>query len=151
MKNDKRIAITLPSMDTQRLMILEMETEKAITTLKSNLLEKKFPKADGVNYAELDERIFLTQDQGWVAPPSDLVDAWFNQVKELFDEYRSDRKLGNLLGLQGDSADRRIRAYRKGSEVIPYGIWRNFLEVTGRVTPEIKPVLGIFDMEQNDE
>lgn len=151
MKNDKEISITLPSMDAQRLMILEMETEKAITTLKSNLLGKKFPKADGVDYASLDEHIFLTQDQGWVAPPSDLVDAWFNQVKELFYEYRSDRKLGNLLGLQGDSADRRIRAYRKGSEVIPYGIWRNFLEITGRVTPEIKPVLGIFDMEQNDE
>ncbi|EBP7231750.1 hypothetical protein ACV75_16870 [Salmonella enterica] len=151
MKNDKEISITLPSMDAQRLMILEIETEKAITTLKSNLLEQKFPKADGVDYAELDERIFLTQDQGWVAPSSDLVDAWFNQVKKLFSEYSSDRKLGNLLGLQGESADRRIRAYRKGSEVIPYGIWRNFLEITGRVTPEIKPVLGVFDMEHPNE
>ena len=144
----KEINMPLPSMDAQRLMILEMETEKAITTLKSNLLGQKFDKADGVDYAALDERIFLTQDQGWIAPPSDLVDAWFNQVKELFAEYRTDRKLGNLLGLQGESADRRIRAYRKGSEVIPYGIWRNFLEITGRVTPEIKPVLGIFDIEK---
>jgi hypothetical protein len=145
---NKEISITLPSMDVQRLMILEMDTEKAISTLKSNLLGQRFPKADGVDYAALDERIFLTQDQGWVAPPPNLVDAWFNQVKELFTEYHSDRKLGNLLGLHGDSADRRIRAYRKGSEAVPYGIWRNFLEITGRVIPEIKPVLGLFDMER---
>lgn len=147
MKKNKEIAISLPSMDAQRLIILEMETDKAITTLKSNLLERRYPKADGVDYAAIDERIFLTPDQGWIAPPPSLINAWFNQVKERFDEYRSDGKLGNLLGLQGDSADRRIRAYRKGDEVIPYGIWRNFLEVTGRVAPYIKPVIGIFDVD----
>ncbi|KFX10725.1 hypothetical protein JV34_22645 [Pectobacterium atrosepticum] len=147
MKNNKEVTIPLPSMDTQRLMILEMDTEKAITILKSNLLGKRFSKADGIDYSALDERIFFTQDQGWVAPPPELIDAWFNQVKNLFTEYSSDRKLGNLLGLQGDSADRRIRAYRKGSEVIPYGIWRNFLELTGRVAVDVRPVIGLFDID----
>lgn len=147
MKNDKEISINLPSMDAQRLIILEMETDKAISTLKSNLLERKYPKADGVDYAAIDERIFVTLDQGWIAPPPSLINAWFNQVKERFDEYRSDGKLGYLLGLQGDNADRRIRAYRNGDEVIPYSIWRNFLEVTGRVAPYIKPVIGIFDVD----
>lgn len=147
MKKDKEIIIPLPSIHTQRLMILEMDTEQAILTLKSNLSGQHFPKVDSVDYASLDERVFLTQDQGWIAPPHDLVDAWFNQVKEIFPEYRSDAKLGSLLGLHGGSADRRIRAYRNGDEAIPYGIWRKFLELTGRVIPEIKPVLGLFDME----
>jgi hypothetical protein len=60
------------------------------------------------------------------------------------------RKLGFLLGLQGRSADRRIRAYRNGAEIIPYGIWRTFLELTGRVVVDVKPVLGLFDSESFD-
>lgn len=146
MKNNKEVIIPLPSMEAQRLMILEMDTEKAISTLKRNLLGVHYPKAEGVDYARIDARVFLTLDQGWVPPQPELVNAWFNQVKFSFKEYQSDAKLGYLLGLQGNSADRRIRAYRKGDEAVPYGIWRAFLELTGRVTPEIKPVLGLFDM-----
>ncbi|WP_407200912.1 hypothetical protein [Enterobacter cloacae] len=67
-----------------------------------------------------------------------LIDAWFNQLKAHFKEYGSDAKLGVLLGLQGRSADRRIRAYRNGAEIIPYGIWRTFLELTGRVVVDVK-------------
>ncbi|MCP6645563.1 hypothetical protein NL493_25595 [Klebsiella pneumoniae] len=147
MSANKEVTIPLVSMNNQRLIIMEMETEKAIATLKGNLLGKRFPKADGVDYTSLDERIFLTQDQGWVAPPSDIVDAWFTQVKSLFSEYGTDEKLGKLLGIQGSNADRRIRAYRNGSETIPYGIWRNFLVLTGRVTPHVPAVIGVFDAE----
>lgn len=143
---DKKIEIALPSMKAQRLMILEKDTEIAVTTLKSNLLGVEFPKADGVNYSAIDARVFLTVEQGWVAPDHELVNAWFNQVKDNFSDYRTDAKLGNLLGLHGGGADRRIRAYRNGDETIPYGIWRKFLELTGRVVPEVKPVLGLFDM-----
>lgn len=143
---DKKIEISLPSMKAQRLMILEKDTEIAVTTLKSNLLGVEFPKADGVNYSAIDARVFLTVEQGWVAPDHELVNAWFNQVKDNFSDYRTDEKLGNLLGLLGGGAARRIRAYRNGDETIPYGIWRKFLELTGRVVPEVKPVLGLFDM-----
>lgn len=146
MKNNKEISISLPSLSDQRFSILQNATEKAIADLRRNLFAERFPRADGVNYSSIDERVFLTQEQGWVPPSPELINAWFEQVKELFDDYSSDAKLGTLLGLNGKHPDRRIRAYRKGDEEIPYGIWRNFLELTGRVVPDIRPVLGIFDI-----
>ncbi|EBZ6776922.1 hypothetical protein GQG94_004729 [Salmonella enterica] len=147
MSNKKEISISLPSLDQQRFLILKADTEQAISILKENMGGKKFPKTEGVNYLTIDPRIFNTIEQGWVPPTSEIIDAWFTQVKTLFNEYGSDGKLGVLLGLQGRSADRRIRAYRNGDEVIPYGVWRTFLELTGRAVVDVKPVLGIFDSE----
>lgn len=145
MSNKREISIQLPSLDEQRLLILKADTDRAISILKDNLNGKAFPKVDSVDYKAIDPRVFNTIEQGWVAPPAYLIDAWFSQLKSLFKEYGSDSKLGNLLGLQGRSADRRIRAYRSGAEIIPYGIWRTFLELTGRVIVDVRPVLGIFD------
>jgi len=147
MANKTGITINLPSLEEQRLMILKADTERAVSVLKDNLNAKEFPKANSVDYKAIDPRIFNTLEQGWIAPPAYLIDAWFNQLKTTFKEYSSDGKLGSLLGLQGSSADRRIRAYRNGAETIPYGIWRTFLELTGRVVVDVKPVLGRFDSE----
>ncbi|EPX6645141.1 hypothetical protein ABK669_22585 [Enterobacter hormaechei] len=144
------ISIELPPLDKQRLLVLKADTERAITILKANLNAKSFPKVENIDYTTIDPRIFNTLEQGWTAPPAFLIDAWFNQLKALFKEYGSDAKLGVLLGLQGRSADRRIRAYRNGAEIIPYGIWRTFLELTGRVVVDVKPVLGLFDSESFD-
>ncbi|ELK8463435.1 MULTISPECIES: hypothetical protein [Enterobacteriaceae] len=147
MSNKNEISINLPSLDQQRFFILKSDTEQAISMLKKNLDGKPFPKVENINYSTIDQRIFCTIEQGWVAPPSELIDAWFTQVKNNFIEYGTDGKLGSLLGLQGRSADRRIRAYRNGAEIIPYGVWRTFLELTGRVVVDVKPVLGVFDCE----
>lgn len=146
MGNKKEISLPLPSLDEQRLMVLNADTEQAIFILNENLNANTFPPADGIDYASLDPRIFNTLEQGWIAPSPEVINAWFNQVKGLFSEYSSDGKLGALLGLQGNSADRRIRAYRNGAETIPYGIWRKFLELTGRAVVDVRPVLGIFDI-----
>ncbi|EGH9360804.1 hypothetical protein IFG57_003966 [Salmonella enterica] len=145
MPNKIGISIDLPSLEEQRLMILKADTARAISVLKANLRAKSFPKVDDIDYKSIDPRIFNTIEQGWIAPPAYLIDAWFNQLKTTFKEYSSDGKLGSLLGLQGSSADRRIRAYRNGAETIPYGIWRTFLELTGRVIVDVRPVLGRFD------
>ncbi|WP_240769938.1 hypothetical protein [Pantoea agglomerans] len=142
------IEIDMPGMDVQRHAVLEMETKEAIEKLNKNLTALHFPKCEAVDYSKIDVRVFNTLEQGWIAPPAELVDAWFSQVKSTFKEFRSDEKLGFLLGLRGQSADRRIRAYRKGDEAIPYGIWRNFLVITGRAVQEIPTALGIFDMEE---
>ncbi|MEA5720371.1 hypothetical protein ONQ97_25970, partial [Salmonella enterica subsp. enterica serovar Virginia] len=42
-------------------------------------------------------------------------------------------KLGILLGLTGNT-DRRIRSFRNGERPVPYGVWRRFLIITGRVS-----------------
>lgn len=64
---------------------------------------------------------------------------WFKQFTLTFPEYRSDEKIAHLLGLHSKIGDRRIRAFRNGDQPIPYGLWRRFLELTGRVNQEITP------------
>jgi len=145
MCSKEKISIDLPGLDEQQSFILEQETQQAIDTLKNNLLAERYPKSRMVDYGSIDPRVYLSQERGWQPPPPELIDAWFTQVKSLFTDYSSDEKLGNLLGIHGKNGGRRIRAYRNGDEVIPYGVWRKFLELTGRVAPDIRPVLGIFD------
>ncbi|MEA7931654.1 hypothetical protein ONJ16_26040, partial [Salmonella enterica subsp. enterica serovar Montevideo] len=42
---------------------------------------------------------------------AEVVNAWFEHFKTSFPEYKSDKKLGILLGLTGNT-DRRIRSFR---------------------------------------
>lgn len=69
---------------------------------------------------------------------------WLKQFTLTFPEYRSDEKIAHLLSLHSKIGGRRIRAFRNGDQPIPYGLWRRFLELTGRVNQEITPVLGFF-------
>lgn len=85
-----------------------------------------------------------TQDSGWLPPHADLVHAWFEQFKHHFPGYGTDEKLAHLLGLRAKNVDRRIRAFKNGDQPIPYGLWRRFLVLTGRVNQEIIPVMGFF-------
>ncbi|MEA7931569.1 hypothetical protein ONJ16_24865, partial [Salmonella enterica subsp. enterica serovar Montevideo] len=74
----------------------------------------------------------------------EVVNAWFEHFKTSFPEYKSDKKLGILLGLTGNT-DRRIRSFRNGERPVPYGVWRRFLIITGRVSQEIIPVIAHID------
>ena len=40
----------------------------------------------------------------------------------------------------------KVSKYRNGEKPIPYGVWRKFLVITGRVKQEIYPVMGVFDI-----
>ena len=61
--------------------------------------------------------------------------------QDVFPEYGTDARLAALLGL---SSDRRVREYKSGAKAVPYGVWRHFLVITGRVPQDVVPVLGIF-------
>lgn len=148
MKNE--IKITLPSLNMQRMEIFKKGVEESINALQRNATAAPYPKAKAVDYSTLDERYFLTVEQGWIVPPHKLVNAWFEQFKSTFPEYGSDSSLAALLGIHSNGASRRIREYRNGEKPIPYGIWRKFLVITGRVPQEITPVFGVFDTEGND-
>ncbi|MDS4101232.1 hypothetical protein RJY75_26300 [Escherichia coli] len=144
------IKITLPSIKLQRMEIFKQGIEQSILALQENAAAAPYPKAKAVDYSSLDERYFLTVEQGWIAPPHKLVNAWFEQFKSTFPEYGSDSSLATLLGIHSNGASRRIREYRNGEKPIPYGIWRKFLVLTGRAPQEIIPVFGVFDTEGND-
>ncbi|MDL5838934.1 hypothetical protein QSW42_25035 [Escherichia coli] len=146
----KEIKITLPSINEQRMEIFKNGIDEAISALRENATAAPYPKAKAVDYSTLDERYFLTVEQGWVAPPHTLVNAWFEQFKSTFPEYGSDSSLAALLGNHSNGASRRIREYRNGEKPIPFGIWRKFLVLTGRAPQEIIPVFGVFDTEGND-
>ncbi|EIE7418003.1 hypothetical protein LDT93_004409 [Salmonella enterica] len=147
MKNE--IKITLPSLNMQRMEIFKKGIEQSILALQSNAAAAPYPKAKTVDYSTLDERYFLTVEQGWIAPSHSLVNAWFEQFKSNFPEYGSDSSLAVLLGIHSNGASRRIREYRNGEKPIPYGIWRKFLVITGRVPQEIYPVFGVFDTRED--
>lgn len=148
MKDKNIISFDVPDVSEQRIFLLEQGVDEGIKILKNNLTARRFPKSKQVDYNALSDKFFLTQEQGWSAPPGALVDAWFEQFKSSFPEYGSDEKLANLLGIRSKGASRQIRAFRSGEKDIPYGIWRRFLVITGRVSQEIYPVLGIFDIDE---
>ncbi|WP_238556031.1 hypothetical protein [Dickeya sp. NCPPB 3274] len=138
------MTIDLPDLKTQKDIVRQDSTNKAIEQLKKNL------DAPHIEFLGFDHRRYgdghLKMESDWTPPSPELVNAWFEHFKNTFPGYESDKKLGELLGLKGN-ADRRIRSFRNGERPIPYGIWRRFLIITGRVYQEIIPVIAIVDDE----
>ncbi|HEN3452045.1 TPA: hypothetical protein U5D73_004559 [Yersinia enterocolitica] len=141
------ITIDLPDMNQQRLLLLRDGAERGREALRQNLNAPHFPAVPHLDVAAFGDKHLRTESEGWEAPVPELVNAWFSQFQETFQDYASEPKLAALLGLQGKQGDRRIRAFKSGDMPVPYGIWRHFLVITGRVSQEIIPVMGIFDMD----
>nr|WP_133462496.1 hypothetical protein [Scandinavium goeteborgense] len=131
-------------------MMLKEGAEAGCKALRDNLDAPQYGTAPDAPAALCEGKHLLTEREGWQPPAPELVNTWFTHFQTCFPEYGSDNKLAALLGLNGNNAGRRIRAYCAGETAIPYGIWRRFLVFTGRVSQEIIPVLGIFDMQQSD-
>ena len=93
------IKIDLPSIKLQRMEIFKQGIEQSILALQSNAAAAPYPKAKAVDYSTLDERYFLTVEQGWIAPPHSLVNAWFEQFKSTFPEYGSESGVSSLSSL----------------------------------------------------
>lgn len=131
--------IALPAITEQQKLIFEASITEAIAQLQAN---KSAPAVAG--QTEIDESAYprthlLREREGWEPPHPDIVGAYFRHFQRLFADFDSDRKLALLLGV---SSDRRIRDFKQGRP-IPYGIWRKFLVITGRVAQEIIPVLVV--------
>ncbi|OVZ83554.1 hypothetical protein CBW54_15835 [Yersinia kristensenii] len=138
------INIDIPDIEEQRKIVFADNVEKSCAALRNNLNAPHFPPAPGIDVKAYGTRHLLTEDQGWEPPAPELVYALFEQFKNTFPEYNSDKKLAALLGLQ-TSGDRRIRSFKSGEQSVPYGVWRRFLVLTGRVNQEIIPVMGFFN------
>lgn len=136
--------IELPSLAEQRRIVFAGNVEKGCDALKQNLNAPHIPGGINIDLSRYGERHLRTEEEGWEAPAPELVCALFEQFKDAFPAYNSDRKLAELLGLHS-SGDRRIRTFKNGERPVPYGVWRRFLVLTGRVNQEIIPVLGFFD------
>ncbi|WP_337049988.1 hypothetical protein [Serratia fonticola] len=136
--------IDLPSIEEQKRIVFADNVEKSCAVLRNNLAAPHYQPEPGVNAGAYGSKHLLTEEQGWEPPAPALVNALFEQFKYTFPEYNSDKKLATLLGLQ-TSGDRRIRSFKSGERTVPYGIWRKFLVLTGRVNQEIIPVMGFFD------
>lgn len=136
--------IELPSLAEQRRIVFESNVEKSCKTLRENLNAPHFKSLTDIDLSAYGDRHLRTENDGWEPPAAELVYALFEQFKSTFPDYDSDRKLALLLGLQ-TSGDRRIRTFKNGERPVPYGVWRRFLVITGRVNQEIIPVLGFFD------
>lgn len=136
--------IDLPSIEDQQELIFQEATKEAISQLEANLSAPRYPAQDLVDESLYPRTHLLRENQGWEAPAPEIVKAYFRHFQNHFSEYGTDAKLAVLLGMVGGGNDRRIRAFKDGSKKAPYGIWRRFLVLTGRVPQEVIPVLGIM-------
>lgn len=135
-----------PRMILHNNIVHQENVRKAIVELEKGLNAARMSGPASFNYRDYSIKHLLTEAEGWEAPAHEVVNAWFEHFKSNFPEYSSDLKLGKLLGLKGNSgnSDRRMRAFRLGERPVPYGIWRRFLVMTGRVSQEIIPVMVII-------
>jgi hypothetical protein len=136
--------IDLPSIEDQQELIFQEATKEAISQLEANLNAPRYPVQDLVDESLYPRTHLLRENEGWEAPAPEIVKAYFRHFQNHFSEYNTDVKLAVLLGMVGGGNDRRIRAFKDGSKKTPYGIWRRFLVLTGRVPQEVIPVLGIM-------
>lgn len=139
-----KIEIPMPAIPDQQAFIFKAATEAAIQQLQANLNAPVLPGLSEFDLAFDDHAHLLRENEGWVAPSNDLVDAYFKHFQKAFPEHGTDAKLAKLLGLLGQSSDRRIREYKQGRYKVPYNVWRRFLVITGRAPQEIIPVLAFM-------
>lgn len=133
--------IDMPSIAEQQQIIYQAGLNEAVAQLEANKAAKVLP-----GQKEVDESLFprthlLRDSEGWEPPHPDIVGAYFRHFQGHFPEYGTDAKLAALLGL---SSDRRIRDFKAGSVKVPYGVWRKFLVMTGRVTQDIIKVFAVM-------
>lgn len=139
------IEIDLPDMGSQKEFVRRENVHRAVAELEKGLNAPRMRGPESFNYRDYSTRHLLTEAEGWEPPVHEVVNAWFEHFKSNFPEYSSDKKLGQLLGLAGSNVDRQMRKFRFGERRVPYGIWRRFLVITGRVSQEIIPVLVIIE------
>lgn len=133
--------IKIPSIQAQQRFIFEQGTRDGIRQLEQNL------NAPEVQDLGIDESQYsndhLLPEGRWKPPHADIVGAYLDQFKR-HTEYKTDKAVAEFLGLRGNNAERRIRAYRDGSDSPPFGVWRRLLVATGRVPQEIIPVIAFM-------
>jgi hypothetical protein len=139
-----KIDIPLPSIAEQQSAIFEAATEAGIQQLRDNLSAPRLPGPSDFDEGQFPRTHLLREHEGWASPPHEVVGAYFRHFQNAFPEHGTDKTLARLLGLRGQSADRRIREFKSGSYKVPYGVWRHFLVLTGRVPQDIVPVLAFM-------
>lgn len=135
------MVIELPDIATQQAMIFEEGTKAAIAQLKANLDAPRVSPQTEVDESQYPRTHLLREREGWEPPHPDVIGAYFRHFQSHFKEYGTDAKLADLLGL---STNRRVRAFKEGSTPVPYGVWRHFLVMTGRVPQDVIPVLAFM-------
>lgn len=134
--------INLPDIKAQKKFIFEESTKEAIRILNANLKAPNFPAITEIDENNYSRAHLLREHEGWEPPHQDIVGAYFRQFQEVFPVYGTDAKLAHFLGL---SSDRRVREFKNGDRKVPYGVWRKFLVVTGRVPQDVLKVEGYFE------
>jgi len=134
-----KIEIPLPSIAEQQEAVFQAATEAAIRQLRANLNAPRLPGQTELDEDQYSRAHLLREHEGWEPPSPDVVGAYFRHFQVGFPEHGTDGKLARLLGL---SSDRRVRDYKQGVRKVPYGVWRHFLVLTGRVPQDIIPVLA---------
>lgn len=136
--------IDLPGLAEQRKFIFEESTKAAIAQLKKNMKAEVLPPQSELDESKYPNTHLLRDTDGFEAPHPDIVGAYFRHFQSHFPEYDTDKKLGVLIGVNSNHSDRRVREFKSGATKVPYGIWRRFLVLTGRVPQDVLPILAFM-------
>ncbi|MCK9759891.1 hypothetical protein LT708_25195 [Pseudomonas syringae pv. syringae] len=135
------LEIKMPSIAAQQEAIFEQATMAGVSQMVANLKAPRFPGQSTVDESTMNRTWLLRESEGYEPPPPEIIEAYFRHFQQCFSDYSTDEKLAKLLGL---SSTRRVREYKKGERTIPYGVWRTFLVITGRVPQDIIKVLAFM-------
>ncbi|WP_434598562.1 hypothetical protein M1D58_27320 (plasmid) [Pseudomonas sp. R4-76] len=135
------MVIELPDIAAQQALVFEEGTRDGVVQLMANLHAPRLPPQSEIDENRYPRTHLLREREGWEPPHPDVVGAYFRHFQSHFKEYGTDAKLAALLGL---SSDRRVRGFKEGSITVPYGVWRHFLVLTGRVPQDVVQVLAFM-------
>ncbi|MEE5177071.1 hypothetical protein V2K54_25505 [Pseudomonas alliivorans] len=135
------LEIKMPSISAQQESIFEEATMAGVNQMVANLKAPRLPGQSNVDETTMNRTWLLREGEGYESPPPEIIEAYFRHFQNFFPDYSTDEKLADLLGL---SSARRIREYKKGERTIPFGVWRHFLIITGRVPQDIIKVLAFM-------
>lgn len=135
------IKIELPAVSEQRIEVYKYQIEQACEALRANLDAPVINVKSEHNEDQYNRDHLKKAEEGWSPPAPEIVEAWIRQFQNTFPMYGTDKQLASLLGITRYHS---LREWRLGEKTVPYGIWRQFLVITGRVVQDITPVMGFF-------
>lgn len=135
--------ITLPDIQSQQRFVLQASIEEAIGQLKKikNVRSVSPIDLDGFKESDYPNTHLLREREGYEPPAPEVVRAYLAHFQMHCPEFDTDEKIAVLMNV----TSRRIRAYKKGEEKVPFGIWRRFLVATGRAAQDILPVYFVIE------
>ncbi|NTS77496.1 hypothetical protein HR060_11545 [Catenovulum sp. SM1970] len=135
--NGNSARLNIPSIEEQRMFLMQQGTKEAIEQLEQNLSVPFYGLFNAAIEKYPKEHLL---DSGYKTPDHELVYELFEIVKTKTGF--SDKDLATEIF--GFNSDRMIRYYKTGQRNIKQALWHRFLIMTGFKKQRVLKVIGYF-------